>query len=95
MANTGYFFPTKDLYLLSILCSKPVQEYYRELSAQIPGGYVRCFIQYMKRIPIPGAPTAECTAITALVQKCLDAKGVGCEKWEAEINERAAALYGL
>jgi hypothetical protein len=49
----------------------------------------------MERIPIPDAPIAERAAITALVQKCLDAKGVGCEKWEAEINERVAALYGL
>lgn len=31
----------------------------------------------------------------ALAQNCLDAKGVGCEAWEQEINERVAALYGL
>ncbi|GEM_PF-1664451 len=42
------------------------------------------------------APTSsERTALAALAQKCLDAKGVGCEKWEEEINERVAALYGL
>jgi len=29
------------------------------------------------------------------VQKCLDAKGVGVEKWEAEISDRVANLYGL
>jgi hypothetical protein len=34
-------------------------------------------------------------AIAALVQKCLDAKGVGVEEWEAEIDERVAHLYGL
>jgi hypothetical protein len=33
--------------------------------------------------------------IAALVQKCLDAKGIGCASWEQEINERVAALYGL
>jgi len=31
----------------------------------------------------------------ALVQKCLDADGVGCEAREREINLRVAALYGL
>jgi hypothetical protein len=25
----------------------------------------------------------------------LETKGVGCEEWEKEINERVAALYGL
>ncbi|MDO8587577.1 MAG: hypothetical protein Q7T82_11115 [Armatimonadota bacterium] len=34
-------------------------------------------------------------AIAALAQKCLDAKGVGCEAWEKEIDDRVAALYGL
>ena len=34
-------------------------------------------------------------AIEALVQKCLDAKGVGVEQWEAEIDDRVAHLYGL
>jgi hypothetical protein len=34
-------------------------------------------------------------AISQLVQKCLDAKGVNCEAWEKEIDDRIAALYGL
>ena len=34
-------------------------------------------------------------AIAALARKCLDAKGVGCEAWEKEIDDRVAALYGL
>ena len=38
---------------------------------------------------------ADRAAISALVQKCLDAKGVGCEEWEKEINERVEGLYGL
>ena len=46
-----------------------------------------------KELPIPNAPDRE--AIAELVEKCLDAKGVGCEEWEAEIAERVAALYGL
>jgi hypothetical protein len=50
---------------------------------------------YVSRIPIPDAPTSERRAISPYVQECLDAKGVGCERWEQEINERVAALYGL
>jgi len=41
------------------------------------------------------ATSSDRQAIVALVQKCLDAKGVGCEAWEAEINARVAALYRL
>ena len=40
-------------------------------------------------------PQTDRRVIIALVQKCLTARGVGCETWEAEINERVAALYGL
>jgi len=93
--NTAYFLPVMDLYLLSVLNSCLVQDFYVEVSAQIRGGYLRCFTQYMERIPIPDAPAATRKAIGALAQQCLNAKGVGCEKWESEINERVAALYGL
>ena len=51
----------------------------------------------MRSLPIPNAPTTDHTAITALTQKCLDAKGQGANvaQWEAEIDERVARLYGL
>ena len=32
---------------------------------------------------------------SGFLQKCLDAKGVGCEEWEKEIDERVEGLYGL
>lgn len=34
-------------------------------------------------------------AIADLAQKCLDAKGLGVEEFEREINARVASLYGL
>ncbi|MBA3389173.1 MAG: hypothetical protein M3397_05475 [Actinomycetota bacterium] len=40
-------------------------------------------------------PAAAREEISALVEKCLEAKGVGCEEFEREIDERVAALYGL
>jgi hypothetical protein len=49
----------------------------------------------MEPLPIPQAGESDRSAISALVQKCLDAKGVGCEEWEKEIDERVEALYGL
>ena len=44
---------------------------------------------------IRAAPAAERLAIEGLVEKCLAARGVGCETWEQEINARVARLYGL
>ncbi len=43
----------------------------------------------------PPAPEPDRLDIEALVQKCLDAKGVGVEQWEAKIDDRVAHFYGL
>ncbi|MDZ8109175.1 MAG: hypothetical protein RM338_26610 [Nostoc sp. DedQUE12a] len=69
--------------------------FYLEISPQIRGGYLRFKRQYVEKIPIPNASTTERKTISQLVQKCLDAKGINCEIWEKEIDERVAALYGL
>jgi len=93
--NTAYVVPVDDKYLLGVLNSSSVRDFYVEISSQVRGGYLRFIYQYIEQIPIPNAAPAEREAITSLVEKCLEAKGVGCEEWEAEIDERVAALYGL
>ncbi len=50
---------------------------------------------HLSKVPIPNASATDRDAVAGLVQKCLDARGVGCEEWEAEIDGRVAALYGL
>ena len=95
LANTGYIIPSNDLYLLGVLNSKTVETYYIDASAQVRGGYLRFIRQYVEKIPIPTAPAADRSAIASLTQKCLDAKGVGCEACEKEIDARVAALYRL
>jgi hypothetical protein len=77
------------------LNSLTVNSFLRSVCSTIRGGYLRCTHQYVGRVPIPDASAADRSAIAALAQKCLDAKGVGCEAWEKEIDERVAALYGL
>ena len=59
------------------------------------GGRIRLKRQYVEKIPIPKASDSEKEAISKLVRKCLDVKGVDCEAWEKEIDDRVAALYGL
>jgi hypothetical protein len=51
--------------------------------------------QHIDLLPIPQASEIERKAISKLVQKCLDTKGVGCEAWEREIDEIVAGLYGF
>ncbi len=97
--NTTYFIPSGSLYLCGVLNSDTVWEYCKKKSAVLgdaeKGGRLRLIRQYVEKIPIPDAPEAEKQAIALLVQKCLDAKGVDCGAWEAEINGRVAGLYGL
>jgi hypothetical protein len=97
--NTIYFIASRELYLLGLLNSPLMWELAKQklsvLGDADKGGRLRFFRQFVLSLPIPEAPLAERAAIAALVQECLDAKGIGCEKWEEEINERVAALYGL
>ncbi|HZP83384.1 MAG TPA: TaqI-like C-terminal specificity domain-containing protein, partial [Chthonomonadaceae bacterium] len=96
---TATCIANSDLYLLGLLNSKVVWEYVSSKCAILgdaeKGGRIRLKTFYVEQIPIPDAPQAERQAIAALVQCCLDAKGVGCEAWEKEIDARVAALYGL
>jgi superfamily II DNA/RNA helicase len=97
LGNTCYFIASDDRFLLGVLNSSVFQDYYIEMSAQIRGGYLRFFRQYMEKIPVPNATPADREAVAQLVQHCLDAGGKGPQiaEWEVEINERVATLYGL
>jgi len=95
LGNTAYIIPVDDLYLLAVLNSAAVEDFYVNRSSQIRGGYLRFIRQYVVQIPVPDAPGDERKVIAALAQKCLDKKGIDCEEEEAQINERVTALYGL
>jgi hypothetical protein len=95
----AFSIPSNDLYLLGILNSAPAWDYLKStcfvLGDENKGRRLTLQSIYVSKLPIPDAPETEKQAIAALVQKCLDAKGAGCEAWEAEINARVAALYGF
>jgi hypothetical protein len=97
--NKAFIVPLNDLYLLGILNSEIAWKYTKSICTALgdenKGG--RLMLQWVnfKRLPIPPASESEKEPIIKLVQKCLDAKGVNCEEWEKEIDERVAALYGL
>jgi hypothetical protein len=50
---------------------------------------------FVEQLPIPKASAKEKETIGALVQKSLEAKGVGCEELESAIDRIVARLYGL
>lgn len=99
LGNTAYMIPLHDFFLLGVLNSDSVWRYaknkFRCLGDPNKGGRFRFINQSVVNIPIPQASNSEKEAISKLVQKCLDAKGVNCEAWEKEIDDRVAALYGL
>lgn len=92
---TGFMIPINNLFVLGILNSKITEKFIELISSQVRGNYLRFKRQYVSQIPIPPASDTNKAAITALVQKCLDAKGQGVAQWEAEIDDRVAHLYGL
>lgn len=106
LANAGYYveatataIASHSLFVLGVLNSESVWKYMQSIASVLGDaesrGRVRFKTIYVKRIPIPDASDSDKALISGLVQKCLDAQGVGCEEWEREIDERVAALYGL
>jgi hypothetical protein len=95
LKNKAFFIPVEDLYLLGLLNSSYVWGYLKTLCSELLGKSIELRSIYMNKIPIPNASTTEREAISKLVQKCLDAKGINCEAWEKEIDDRVAALYNL
>ncbi len=97
--KTVFSITVNDLYLLGILNSRLVWDYLKEICSVLGDAEQRGRLTlqsiYVNKIPIPNASTTERETISQLVQKCLDAKGVDCEIWEKQIDERVAALYGL
>ncbi|CDM98065.1 Putative type IIS restriction/modification enzyme [Limnospira indica PCC 8005] len=82
-------------FLLGVLNSQLTNYFIAQIAAVRGGSFLEYKPMYVSQIPIPTASEADKEAIEKLVQKCLDAKGVGVGEWEAEIDDRVAHLYGL
>ena len=97
--DKAFIIPKDDLYLLGVLNSTFAWQYLKSICSvlgdQEKGGRLELRAAHISRLPIPLAQQVDREIISVLVQKCLDARSVGCEAWEAEINERVAKLYVL
>ena len=93
--NKVFMIPVSDLYLLGVLNSAQAWTYLNNICSKLSGGALAMQSPYLSKFPVPNAGAGDRDAIATLVQKCLDANGVGCEDWESEIDERVEVLYGL
>lgn len=94
-----YFIASQDLFLLGILNSTLAFQFLQlmctVLGDESARGRVVLRPIYFSQLPIPYTSDKDKKRIEDLVQKCLGAKGIGCEKWEKELDEIVIKLYGL
>ncbi|MEX2410813.1 MAG: TaqI-like C-terminal specificity domain-containing protein, partial [Candidatus Paceibacterota bacterium] len=103
LTNTSYFIPSSDKYVLGVLNSKLVFNYYKRVSSVLgdadKGGRMRWFRQDVSKIPIAEADKATRKKIESLVDQILTAKKENPEadasKLEAKIDRLVYELYGL
>lgn len=99
LANTCYFIPTNEKWLCGLLNSTAVEWFYRMVSNQVRGGYLRAFNPYIETIPIPTVPSEKQKPLERLVERILTAKRregtADVSGLELELDELVYALYGL
>jgi type I restriction-modification system DNA methylase subunit len=99
LANTCYFIPTPEKWLLGVLLSSTMQFYVQKTIGSDEGGFIRLFAMHVKKFPIPHADNAQKGTVERLVDRILAAKQRDAEAdvsaLEREIDELVYALYGL
>jgi TaqI-like C-terminal specificity domain len=70
LANTGYFIPSDEFGLLAYLNSSLCWFTYLTMSAQIRGGFVRFFGQFLQELPIAPASSKQKAALATLAETC-------------------------
>ncbi|MDP3926323.1 MAG: TaqI-like C-terminal specificity domain-containing protein [Hydrogenophaga sp.] len=79
-ANTGYFIPSNEKWLLGVLNSTTCEWFYDQISTRMQGGYLRAFSDKMKALPIPTADSEQ----REIIESCVDAVRLGVSKAEYE-----------
>jgi len=93
--DKAFLIGSSELFLLGVLNSSLFWHFLQSICSPLQGSFYEMRRTSLEGCPIPNASDTEKVIISELVQKCLNAKGIGCEPWEREINERVAALYGV
>ncbi len=69
LANTAYFVPAGDAYLLALLNSKALWFLLRGMTTAYRGGYYRLFTQHVQTLPVPEAAPDDRAGLTALADQ--------------------------
>ncbi|WP_440998517.1 type IIG restriction enzyme/methyltransferase [Fodinibius sp. SL11] len=101
LTNTAYFIPSNNRYVLGILNSKLVFNYYKRVSSVLgdpdKGGRMRWFRQHVSGIPIADTDYEVKEKIESNVDQILTAKknNADTSELDEEIDQLVYELYGL
>jgi len=97
LANTCYFLPIAQKWLLGLLNSQAVEWFYAMVSNSVRGGYLRAFTDYVRQIPIPTTTATQRGSMTLLVDSvlCLNAYVLTPHNDETRRDEVARAALML
>ena len=99
LANTCYFLPRAEKWLLAVLLSAPMQFYVQKVLGSDEGGFIRMFTIHVEKFPIPNAAGPDKKALETLVDRIVKAKqanpAANISALEREIDDRVYRLYGL
>lgn len=84
-ANTCYFIPTDQKWLLGLLNSSLIEWSYSLTSNKVRGGYLRAFSTYMSQIPIPSPPETYRQLIERLVDYLILLKRDGSSRKDESV----------
>lgn len=71
LANTCYFIPTKEKWLLGVLLSSTMGFHVQKSIGSDEGGFIRLFAMHVKKFPIPHADATQKIIIQRLVEYLL------------------------
>jgi hypothetical protein len=91
LANTCYFIPTTEKWLMGLLNSTTVEWFYEQIAARIQGGYLRAFSNKMQSIPIPTSTLKQQRIIESLVVAVEDE--IQTREYERLINGLVYELF--
>jgi hypothetical protein len=99
LANTCYFIPRAEKWMLAVLLSSAMQFYVKKVIGSDEGGFIRLFSIHVEKFPIPAMTSEKQKPVERLVERILSAKqrdaGADVSALERELDELVYALYGL
>jgi len=90
-ANTGYFIPGIEKWVVGILNSPVCEWFYDQISTRMQGGYLRAFTDKVQTLPIPDAHSDN----RKLIEMCINAiaRGISSPEYERLLNGLVYELF--